>query len=90
MLGRQSWKIRPKLQRKLILDRAIYMDPTRNPNPCRFDPTRFQNDNRTELESATSRDSSKRNNYIFGAGRRLCQVMHIAERSLFLGVSRLL
>jgi Cytochrome P450 len=66
------------------------MDPTRNPNPRVFDPTRFANDTRTEHESATASDSSKRNNYIFGAGRRLCQGMHIAERSLFLGVARML
>jgi hypothetical protein len=66
------------------------MDPERNPNPRTFDPTRFANDLRSEFESATSGDPSGRNNYIFGAGRRVCQGMHIAERSLFLGVSRLL
>jgi hypothetical protein len=66
------------------------MDPKRNPDPRRFDPTRFENDSRTELESATTRDPSQRNNFIFGAGRRLCQGVHIAERSLFLGISRIL
>jgi hypothetical protein len=66
------------------------MDPTRNPHPRVFDPTRFEHDLRTEFESATSGDISLRNNYIFGAGRRVCQGMHIAERSLFLGITRLL
>jgi hypothetical protein len=31
-----------------------------------------------------------RDNFNFGAGRRLCQGIHIAERSLFLGMSRIL
>jgi hypothetical protein len=66
------------------------MDPARNPNPRVYDPTRFADDFRTEFESATVTDTSKRNNFIFGAGRRLCQGMHIAERSLFLAISRML
>lgn len=65
------------------------MDPNRNPNPRVFDPTRFANDLVTEFQSVTG-DPSKRNNYIFGAGRRLCQGMHIAERSLFLATSRMI
>lgn len=35
-------------------------------------------------------DGSKRDQFTFGAGRRLCQGMHLAERSLFLGMSRIL
>jgi hypothetical protein len=66
------------------------MDHERNPDPRRFNPERFANDLESEFASATAADPSKRNNYIFGAGRRLCQGMHIAERSLFLGISRLL
>jgi cytochrome P450 len=66
------------------------MDPKRNPNPRKFDPTRFKDNLVTELRSAQSADVSKRNNFVFGAGRRLCQGMHIAERSLFLGISRML
>ncbi|KAH6625117.1 cytochrome P450 [Boeremia exigua] len=68
---------------------ALHMDPERNPDPRVFNPGRFANDARTEFESATG-EPTTRNNYIFGAGRRLCQGMHIAERSLFLAAARLL
>lgn len=35
-------------------------------------------------------DPTKRDHFVFGAGRRVCQGMHIADVSLFLGASRLL
>lgn len=41
-------------------------------------------------EAATDPDVTSRGNFVFGAGRRLCQGIHIAERSLFLGISGLL
>jgi len=65
------------------------MDPKRSPDPRIFNPDRFASDPRTLYESATG-DQKKRDNYVFGAGRRLCQGIHIAERSLFLGISRLI
>ncbi|KAH7081438.1 cytochrome p450 monooxygenase [Paraphoma chrysanthemicola] len=84
----QGYRI-PRDATVLINVWGLHMDPKRNPNPRVFDPTRFENDLRTEFECATG-DPSKRNNYIFGAGRRLCQGMHIAERSLFLATTRML
>ncbi|KAI0113811.1 cytochrome P450 family protein [Hypoxylon sp. NC0597] len=70
---------------------ALNMDPANWPNPHVFDPTRFENETRSEHEIATSSDpASLRHNYIFGAGRRLCQGIHIAERSLFLAMACLL
>ncbi|KAG4433719.1 hypothetical protein IFR05_010800 [Cadophora sp. M221] len=69
---------------------AMNMDPKRNPNPRVFDPMRFANDFQGEHESATNKDPNQRQNWIFGAGRRLCQGMHIAERSLLMGVARML
>ncbi|KAL1961759.1 hypothetical protein VTN77DRAFT_1085 [Rasamsonia byssochlamydoides] len=69
---------------------AIHMDPKRHPNPRVFDPSRYANDFQTASEAATNPDPSKRDQFVFGAGRRICQGMHIAERSLFLGISRML
>jgi hypothetical protein len=68
---------------------AIHMDPNRSPEPRRFNPDRFLSDTRSLYESATG-EAARRDNYVFGAGRRLCQGIHIAERSLALGVSRLM
>ncbi|KAK1466422.1 hypothetical protein CCUS01_01272 [Colletotrichum cuscutae] len=68
---------------------AIHMDEERSPNPRVFEPERFRDDHTTLYQSAMG-DTKKRDNFVFGAGRRLCQGIHIAERSLFLGMSRLL
>lgn len=68
---------------------ALHMDPERNPNPGEFNPDRFENDPRTEFETVNG-EATKRNNYVFGSGRRMCKGMHIAERSLFLTLSRII
>lgn len=64
------------------------MDPKRSPDPRQFKPERFVDDHTTLYQSATG-DVTKRDNFVFGAGRRLCQGIHIAERSLFYAISRL-
>lgn len=51
---------------------------------------RYINDQQTSIEAANNPDPTKRDHYVFGAGRRRCQGMHIADRSLFLAISRLL
>ncbi|KAJ5659297.1 cytochrome P450 oxidoreductase [Penicillium longicatenatum] len=68
---------------------AIHMDPDRSDEPRVFKPERFIGDNTTLFQSAIG-DTKKRDNFVFGAGRRMCQGIHIAERSLFLGISRLM
>lgn len=73
----------------ILLPRAIHMDPERSENPRVFNPDRFEGDNTSLYQSAVG-DTTKRDNFVFGAGRRMCQGIHIAERSLFLGISRLI
>jgi cytochrome P450 len=69
---------------------TIHMDPARHPNPRQFDPLRYKDDFLTAADSAANPDGTKRDHFTFGAGRRICQGMHVADRSLFLGVSRML
>ncbi|OHX00730.1 cytochrome p450 [Colletotrichum incanum] len=69
---------------------AINMDEDRFENPRAFNPSRYEGDEQNSFESAMNGNPTKRDHYVFGAGRRLCQGMHIADRSLFLSISRLL
>jgi cytochrome P450 len=67
---------------------TIHNDETRFPDPRRFDPDRFKDDQGDLFFTATSPEH--RGTWGFGAGRRSCQGLHIAERSLFLAMSRIL
>ncbi|KAG9247920.1 hypothetical protein BJ878DRAFT_490517, partial [Calycina marina] len=52
--------------------------------------TRYTYDFQTASEATSNPDASKQDQFVFGAGRRVCQGMHITKRSLFLAISRLL
>lgn len=69
---------------------TINMDPKRFPNPRQFMPERYAQDFQSLGESAANPDASKRDQFTFGAGRRICPGIHVAERSLFLAISRIL
>lgn len=69
---------------------SIHMDPGRHPNPRKFDPERYADDRQSLADAAANPDSTKRDQFTFGAGRRICPGIHVAERSLFLGISRIL
>ncbi|KAJ8122224.1 hypothetical protein ONZ43_g1527 [Nemania bipapillata] len=69
---------------------AIHNDPSRYPHPERFDPDRFKDDQQSFFDAAMNPDVSKRDHFAFGAGRRICPGIHIAEKSLFLTIARLL
>ncbi|KAI0537942.1 cytochrome P450 [Xylaria digitata] len=79
----------PKGARVVLNVWAIHNNPSRYPEPRRFDPSRWANDSQTSAESANNRDPSKRDQFGFGAGRRICQGIHIADQNLFLAISRL-
>jgi hypothetical protein len=69
---------------------ALNNNPERYPDPRRFDPDRYKDDLLRAQESAALQDPAKRDHYTFGAGRRVCPGLNIAERSLFLGIAYML
>ncbi len=74
-----------------ILNNAytIHMDPKRFPDPRRFNPDRYKDDHLSLYDAAVHADPAKRDTFTFGVGRRMCAGMHVAERSLYLGIARL-
>ncbi|GME28031.1 cytochrome P450 [Neofusicoccum parvum] len=69
---------------------AIGHDPARHPDPHAFRPERFLADPATSLQSANLADPAGRDHFAFGAGRRICPGLHVAERSLALAIMRIL
>ncbi|KAJ8519758.1 hypothetical protein ONZ45_g3336 [Pleurotus djamor] len=69
---------------------ALHHDEERYPDPWSFNPDRYLGDDLSASESAKQGDPQNRDHWAFGAGRRLCPAIVIAERELFLSISRLL
>ncbi|KAH7047397.1 cytochrome P450 [Macrophomina phaseolina] len=80
----------PKGSRLHLNAWAIQHDPARHDDPHRFWPERYLNDTTTSLQSANLPDPTKRDHFAFGAGRRICPGLHVAERSLALAIMRIL
>jgi cytochrome P450 len=71
---------------------AIMTDRDRYKEPRHFNPDRFAEDSDgvSMAEMAAHPDPSKRDTVGFGAGRRICPGMWVADRSLFLGITGIL
>jgi hypothetical protein len=80
----------PKGSTVILNSWGIHHDPEQHPNPDQFDPTRFTGRTALSPKYATSSDHEKRDHYGYGAGRRICPGIHLAERSLFLAFAKLL
>ncbi|KAH0842502.1 hypothetical protein FOPE_07239 [Fonsecaea pedrosoi] len=69
---------------------TVNNNPERFPNPREFDPLRFE-ESGTAIEGfSVINDYSKRPHVTFGAGRRICPGSHVAERTVFIAMCRLL
>lgn len=73
-----------------VMNNVWTINMSRGGEPRKFDPSRYDNDHLSLYDSASNPDGTKRDQFTFGAGRRICPGMHVAERSLFLGISRIL
>ncbi|KAI1366310.1 cytochrome P450 [Xylaria arbuscula] len=69
---------------------TMHHDPERYPEPMRFEPNRFFHDRLTSTQSSNLADPMQRDHWMFGAGRRICPGMWVAEREIWLTVSRML
>lgn len=64
-------------------------DEKRFPNPEVFDPDHYAGQMTLAPELAAAADYEARDHYGYGSGRRLCPGIHLAERNLFLAISKL-
>ncbi|RMI99736.1 hypothetical protein CDV36_016003 [Fusarium kuroshium] len=69
---------------------AIGRDPERHPDPDVFRPERWAGDISTSQESGNYADSTKRDHFAFGVGRRFCPGVQVADRSFAVAIMRFL
>ncbi|KAJ3768549.1 cytochrome P450 [Lentinula raphanica] len=69
---------------------TLHHNPERYEKPWEFNPDRYLGDNLSCAESSKLSNVMERDHWAFGAGRRICPGMQVAERELWLAVSQLL
>lgn len=69
---------------------ALQFDPSRYEDPEKFNPDRFLDHKLKAGPYAAHPDPYARDHFSFGAGRRICPGMHLAENSLFIVLAKLL
>lgn len=72
---------------RCISDQSIYIMRL---IPLYIQPERYVNDTLSSSESAKTPDPMQRDHWVFGIGRRVCPGIMVAERELFLVISRML
>ncbi|KAF2462457.1 O-methylsterigmatocystin oxidoreductase [Lineolata rhizophorae] len=80
----------PKGSIVCIQQYAIHYDPARYPNPKAFKPERYLNHPLKSGAYAGIANPLERDHFSFGAGRRICSGIHLAENSLFITVAKIL
>ncbi|KAI1499934.1 cytochrome P450 [Biscogniauxia marginata] len=69
---------------------TMHHDASRHSDPMEFKPERYLDDNLTSAQSSGLPNANERDHWMFGAGRRICPGMSVAEREIWLAVSRML
>jgi len=69
---------------------ALHWDVDRFPDPFSFRPERYLSHTQRSAFYANSGDVSQRDHFTFGAGRRICPGIHLAENGLFLAVANII
>ncbi|KAH8721733.1 cytochrome P450 [Ilyonectria robusta] len=74
----------------MIMINVWTLNHQRFANARDFDPMRHSAESTLTENNAITQDSPKRLHFTFGAGRRVCPGFHVAERNLFIAISRIL
>ncbi|THH32131.1 hypothetical protein EUX98_g2072 [Antrodiella citrinella] len=69
---------------------TLHHDERRYPDAHAFSPERYIDDHLSCADSAKLSNVMERDHWTFGAGRRICPGMAVAERELWLAISRIL
>ncbi|XHG08273.1 hypothetical protein AWENTII_011383 [Aspergillus wentii] len=80
----------PKESVVAIQQYAIHNNPQYFPEPEKFKPERYLSYQHKSGVYAASADPHERDHWSFGAGRRICTGMHLAENSLYITVAMIL
>lgn len=73
-----------------VLNRAIHNDEDLYHLPNEFDPARFLGRPLPAADYINVNDPRERDHFTYGAGRRVCPGVHVAERSLYINIARTL
>jgi cytochrome P450 family 619 len=91
-LAQDDWvdgKFLPKGTVIIVNAWGMHYDEQRFKDPEKFDPDHFKGTTNLATELSNG-DWSKRDHYGYGTGRRFCPGAHVAERNLFLAMSKIL
>ncbi|EXJ86782.1 hypothetical protein A1O3_03736 [Capronia epimyces CBS 606.96] len=69
---------------------AIHFDPKLYSHADEFDPSRYLNKPLPAADYINANDPYERDHFTYGAGRRVCPGVHVAERSLYINIVRTL
>ncbi|KAI1623910.1 cytochrome P450 [Exophiala viscosa] len=69
---------------------AIHMNSELYKDPETFDPSRYLDKPLSAAEYINVNDPYERDHFTYGAGRRVCPGVHVAERSLYINIARTL
>lgn len=70
--------------------RAIHFDESLYKEAQRFEPARYLSRPLSAADYINSTDPLARDHFTYGAGRRVCPGVHVAERSLYINIVRTL
>ncbi|KAI2620443.1 cytochrome P450 [Hypoxylon sp. NC1633] len=92
-LGQDDWidgKFLPKGTTVILNVWGMHMDPQVWEEPEKFNPDRYQHHPLLAPDYVAGGDWQKRDHYGYGAGRRICPGMYLAERNMLLSIAKLI